>query len=475
MKKNNKKEKNCFKIIFQSTNARIFRSTLIGYFYEIAQKHKVILMLGEPDPETEKILGDKNLFPGLVNIIFFEQPFYGNIFNKNYKLSKISKEVIQKYKPDIVIAPNDIWPAEMYLLRFAKKAGALTIAVQEGFKADTAGERKLYFWSCLMNSHLKMPKFLPFSIRMFFVKLKKYFGHFFYYWILPLTVGEMPFLGKTSFVFWDDASGLRADYSLVFSERDYKSHLQDNINPQKLFIIGHPLEHKTTKEFFEKVYFSKNEHSSFVGSRRRNKEKENAKTLTIMWPEKKIGIRNDNYSLISEDETRESRIKIIKLISEKLPGWKIFIKPHPRVESISEIKKFLGEVPNNISITEPSEPADKYIEMSKVIVGVPPPSTTILTTLLQCPQKIILSLNLDNEFFGDDYKNFAGVEYIDNKEKLFEILTLINDNKYSQKNTLDEEYKQVLLCNEQVLPRNKNLKFSDTAELLNFLYNKQNA
>jgi len=435
-----KKDKTCLKVIFQSMNPLLFRATFIGYLYEIAQKHQVVLLAEEIDSCTKKILCDKNLFPGLEKIIFFESPFYGDILRKNYRLCQKSKRVVQDYKPDIVITPEDIWPMGLYLLRFAKKMGAITIAIQDGFRI--AGERKLYLWSCLMNSHIKMPRFLPFVIRLFLVKMKKYFGHFLYYWILPITAGEMPFPGKTSFVFWDTSPGLRdADYSAVFSKRDYDLSIKDGVSPEKLFVLGHPLEHKSAKRFFEEAYFSK------------NKSKENTKTLTIMWPSETIGFKKGNYSLISEDEIRKNRNRIILLISELLTGWKIIIKPHPDVKSVSEVKSFLGPIPNNVLIVEPSEPADKYIEMSQVIVGVPPPSTTLFTASWQSPEKIILSLDLNQEFLGDSYKDFDGIEYVDNEEKLIGVLNLIRDNKYYKKRSVSSDS-----------------DFSDTNELLEHVY-----
>lgn len=449
-----KKNDDCFKVLFQSMNPQLFRTTLIGYLYEIAQRHRVVLLTNEIDSHTKKILCDKNLFPGLEKIILFESAFNGDIFRKNYRLCKKLREAVIDYNPDIVIAHSDIWPADMYLLRFAKRVGAITVAIQTGFKV--AGERKLYLWSCLMNSYIKMPDFLPLSVRLFFVKIKKYLGHFFYYWILPLIAGEMPFPGKTSFVFWDEGSGLRdADYSAVFSKRDYDLCVKEGVNPEKLFVIGHPLEHKATKEFFEKTYFSQNREKPTQTRQRGGNEAggENSRTLTIMWPDEKIGFKKGDYSLISGKEIQENRKKIVKLISEKLVDWKIFIKPHPAVRNTSEIKEFLGQVPNNVSIIEPSEPADKYIEMSSVIVGVPPPSTTLFTASKQNPKKIILSLNLNNEFLGDVYKNFDGIEYIDNEKRLIATLNLIKDDKYYKKHGADS-----------------NSDFSDTDELLNYLY-----
>lgn len=432
------------KVLFQATNRSTFRATLIGYLYEISQKHQVVLFTEDVDSYTKKILADKNLFPGLEKVIFFDPPFYGDIFQKNYQLGKMSKKIIKDCKPDIVIAPEDIWPMSLYLLRFAKERGIVTLALQDGFRI--AESKKLYLWSCLTNSHLNMLDFLPLSLRMLLVKMKKYFGHFLYYWILPLTAGQMPFLGKTSFVFWDISPGKRdADYSAVFSERDCDLSLKDGVKREKLLILGHPLEHALPRNFFEKAYFSANQH------------KEVEKIATIMWPGENLEFSARDYSLISEKQVLESRVKIVRSIAEKLADWRIVIKPHPAIKDVTGIEKLLDGVPGNISVVEPSEPADKYIEMSKLIIGVPLPSTTLFTASLQHPGKIILSLNLNQAFLGDAYEKFSGgIEYIDKESEFIQTLELIRDNKYNKKPSTSSH-----------------ARFSGINELLDYLYAKR--
>lgn len=408
------------KVLFQATNRSTFRATLVGYLHEISQKHQVVLFTEDVDSWTKKILGDKNLFPGLGEIIFFTPPFYGDIFRKNYQLSKMSKKLIKDYKPDIVITPEDIWPMSLYLLKFAKKKGILTLALQDGFRI--AESKKLYLWSCLTNSNLRTPNFLPLYLRMLLVKMKKYFGHFLYYWILPLTAGQMPFLGKTSFVFWDISPGLRdADYSAVFSERDYDLSLKDGVRKEKLFVLGHPLEHALTRNFFGKAYFSANQH------------KEAEKIATIMWPDENLEFSAQDYSLISEKQVLQSRLKIVQLIAEKLSDWRIIIKPHPAVKDVTAIERLLYGISGNISVVEPAEPADKYIEMSKLIIGVPLPSTTLFTASLAHPRKIILSLNLNQAFLGNAYEKFSGIEYIDKESEFSQTLETIRNDKYNKK------------------------------------------
>ncbi|MDO8601085.1 MAG: hypothetical protein Q7R46_00205, partial [bacterium] len=91
------------------------------------------------------------------------------------------------------------------------------------------------------------------------------------------------------------------------------------------------------------------------------------------------------------------------------------------------------------------------------IAGFPPATSVIITALLQCPAKPIISLDLPpQEIFGDSYKNFDGVEHIDSEEKLVSVLELIRDDKY-QKHHKIEQIKE---------------GFQDTVEVLDYLLRK---
>ena len=67
---------------------------------------------------------------------------------------------------------------------------------------------------------------------------------------------------------------------------------------------------------------------------------------------------------------------------------------------------------------------------------MPPSSTTLFTASLQCPEKTILSLNLQDEFLGDYYKNFKNIEYINNWQKFIKVLKLIYNNQYHKNNRI---------------------------------------
>jgi len=408
--------------------------------YEIAQKYPVALLTEELDSETKKILSNKKFFPKLKEIIITAEPFEGKIFSKNFKLYKTIKMAVNKYKPTIVVSTDDTYPGSLYLMRLAKKEGAKTVAFQSGFQI--AEGNKLYLWSCFLNCYLKMPKFLPFFLKMFFVKLKKYLGHFFYYWIMPLTVGEKPFLGKTSLVFWKISAGLKeADYVGVFSERERALHIKDGIPFSKIFTLGHPLTHKKTKEFLERAYSL-------------DKSEIKERLVVIMWPNENISFNKKDFSLISKNEIQKIRNKIIKIISKELNNRKILIKPHPGYRKIEEVKKVLNNLPLNVRIIHPLEPADKYFKMGEIIIGFPPPSTALFTASLQYPEKVILYLDLNQEFLGGAYKNFNGIEYIDNEDDFIHKLKLIKEGKYK---------KEII--------NNQKLDFSDASEMLEVILN----
>ena len=438
------------RVLFYTSIPRSFRTTLIGYLYEISQVYPTILLSEKLDSETEKALLNKEFFPKLENIIPVQQ-FTGrkkNLFSKNIYFYKLAKKVVKEYKPDIVIAINDVYPFEMYLMRFSQKIKSLNIALQPSNVASSEVTEK---WVDLINAYLRFSNSLPLWLRLFIVKCRKYFGHFLYYWFLPITVGEKPFFGKSSYILRKGNSGMRdADYQIVFSKRDYDIYLKDGVPAEKLYILSHPLARKT-KEFFKKVYFNKFK-----------KYKGDTKVIRLMLPEDTVlGFKKENYSLISKKEREKEWIETVKSISQFLPEWKIYIKPHSDTKNFNQIKEKLESLSKNIEVVNSQEPADKYIEMADAIIGLPlSSSTTLFTASLQCPEKPILSLDFHQEILGDYYKDFEGIEYIDSEKNFINILKLIRDNKYKKK--------QGELKKEELREK----EFLNTVELLEYLFQK---
>jgi len=448
MEKNNSHPK----ILLYTGNPRAFRTTSIGYLYEIAAKYPVFVVSEKLDSETEGILQDKKLFPGVEEIIPISQ-FTGermSLFSKNKYLYRLAGNIIKQYRPDIIISPSDTHSLfELYLMRFAKRKNILKITIQVDNIGDTEESAERID---LTNSYLKFPSFLPFWLRFFLVKCRKYFGHFLYYWIFPIMVGEKPFFGKSSHILRKGISGMRdADYQIAFSERDYNVYFKNGVPDEKLYILAHPLSLQNTA-IFEK----------FQKADQGEKNKKDAKVISLILPNiLEFGFRKADHSLITYKEREEVWNKIIKSIQKILPGYQIYVKPHPAIENIDHLRKILEQSSKNIKIADPQEPADKYIEISDIIIGLPlSVSTVLFTASLQCPEKPILSLDFFQEMIGDNYKNFDGIEYIDNEGNFIETLTLIRDNQFQKKYQKNTEEKAI----------EKSKKFSNAVEMLERLF-----
>jgi len=439
------------KVLFYTSNSRLFRSTLIGYLYEISQVYPVILLSEKLDSQTEEIIRNKKLFPKLEKIV----PTYQragekmNLFTRHKYFSKLAKDIIQHYKPDIVITTGNNF-FEVYLRRFASRINAVNIYFVEFLFAQT---KQAIIEYILRIAYLKAPRFLPQWGKILFSKFRRHLGHFLCFWILPPLNGQRPFVKEPSFVLAADNSRSGGiDYFFVFSRKDYDILIKDGVPAEKIYILVHPLARGIkARRFFKKIY----------SSNPLNKNKIYTKILTVMWPPEPIGFKRDSYSLISKEGLLKSRTEIITLITKILKEWKIFIKPHPLTENVSELIQTFKSISNQIEVVKPAESTDEYIEKSDAILGLSPASTTLFTASLQCPEKPILSLDLQCEFCGDSYKNFNGVEYINNEERFIHILRLIRDNKYQKKYQKNKEGK--------LGPR----EFSNTIELLKYLFNKK--
>jgi len=423
------------RVLFATGLPNFFRGLYIANLYEIAKVYPVVLLAEELDSETEKILQNKELFPKLEKVIPYRE-FTGqkNIFSGHGDRCKLAKKVIEQYKPDILIA-GDMSLFPLYLARFARKIKPiLHVAIQGGILVKSSDVR---LRSLLVSAHLKIPSFLPLPIRLFFTKCKRCIADFLYYWTLPLTVMQLPFKGKSSFISMKGSPCLRScDYFLLRSRRDCDLVVrEDGVPFEKLYIVGHPLLRKETREFFEKTLFLNSA----------KEDKNNQKIATLLYSGEAIGFDRKSHFLISKEKIREMSMEIIRLAAQTLKGWQIFIKPHPLTENIDEVKEDFESISQNIKVTQPAEPIDRYIEISDVIIGPAPSSTVLYTAALQCPEKIILSLDFYQELLGDTYKDTDGIEYIDNKEKFINILREIRDGAFSKKR---QEIKSKLEPNE---------------------------
>lgn len=408
------------KVLFYTSIPWSFRTTLIGYLYEICQEYPTVLLAEELPPDVKKILEDKSLFPNLNKVIPVNQ--YTGLeesrIKKYRRLRALARKVVSDYHPWLVITANDLYPFEMHLFRYAKRGNATTICIQPGGTIDPATVK---LWIDLTNAHLKFPSFIPLRLRLFLARNRKHFGYFLYHWLLPILGGEAPFPGKASYILETTTTGMReADYQVVLSKHDYDIHRKSGVPKEKLIIIDHPIT-RGTKKIFD------------ILLQRHIKPNEKKKNIaTLMLPsEIPIGFRRRNLSLISRKEYEKRWIEIVKLVSESLPGWEIYVKPHPMSENIDGLRDELMKISEKITVVSPRESAERYIEIADVVLGLPPSaSTTLFVASIQNPNLPIISLDPDEELIGDFYKDSPRVDYVSSNKELLDKLSQIKNNTY---------------------------------------------
>ncbi len=416
------------KVAFYTSTPRAFRTTLLGHLYEICQKYPTTLLSERLDRETEKILQDKQLFPCLEKIIAVRQ-FTGektNIFLQNSRLAKQAGLLMEKLNPKIVISGSDYTSLfELYLFRAAKKAGALTLAIEPSL--PLAETKTVQRWIELTLIYTKFPKILPILLRKASVRIRKYLGHFFIYWVLPMSMGQKPFRGKSSYILRSGNSGMRdADFQAVLSKKDYELYRKSGVPEEKLFILEHPFFSQSTSRVFDKLY---------AASDNRPIKQGDYPSVSVMLPnEIVVGFRKQSYQVIPRRDKEKEWQELILIIANSLPGWTIYIKPHPDGINLADLKAKLRAVSEKIVVLDPQSPAELYTKISDAVIGLPPPaSTTLFTALVQSPKKPVLAVDTERDMIGDYYKDFDGVEYITNKEDFIQILELIRDGKYIKK------------------------------------------
>lgn len=425
----------------------IFRTTGIGNLYEIANHFPVVLLSEKLDEETEKALRNKKWFPYLEEIIPVEQ-FGGekrSMFQKNKYLAKLAKEAVLRHRPAMVISITDTYPFDMYLMREAKKIGAKTVCLQSALHAVSLQE--VPYFVDRINALSLFPDYLPLFLKLGLVKIRKLAGYALYNFILPLAAGRMPFLGTGVSLY--SPSGFKADYHIAYSKDDCELNLREGLSSNKIFILKHPLARSFSRKIFEAAYFSKI---------RRKKTK--GKTLTILFPSEMIGFRKKNRSIIGKEESKRNILRILSLVALMMKKWKILVKVHPTTRLSDEEKKEIQSISKDIVISSSSDPMDRFIETSDMIVGTDEPSTAIFTAVLQCPEKPILAIDLFGRIHGCYYEGLLGVEYIDNREKLVRVLSLVKNNKYRKKAVKKEPFSKS--------------EFKSAVDMIDSLLKKQN-
>lgn len=407
-------------ILFYTNTARAFRTTLIGYLYEVSQSYRVILLSEQLDQQTLTVVNDKSLFPGLEQIIQVDQYTLQreSLFRKNIRLVGLAKCAITTFTPNIVIASSDIHSQfEMYLIRRAKKFNILCITIQDTLSFDI---KDIAIWKEMQSVKTRTPDKLPMAVRIAITKIRKYLAFFLCHYLLPLSVAEMPFWGRYSFQLSNAYSGiLNTDYQIVFDAAQLKLYQDGGVPARKLIVLAHPLKRKSRK-IFEIAYFN---HEKVVSCP--------SKSVLILLPFERTGVMKNGSSIINQKNRDRLILQIVTMICAKLPDWQIYIKPHPLHIRNDDIKSKIAVVSQEIIVINPSDPVESYIGMVDVIIDLPrSASTALFFASMQSQDKPILSLDLDHELLGDSFKYFRGVEYVDSMEQLSTIIEQIRNSHY---------------------------------------------
>lgn len=269
----------------------------------------------------------------------------------------------KNYRPDVVIAPSDFHSLfEMQLMRWAKKIGAKTIAIQ----CSLYDRAKVISDFVDRENAQRMP--------MWLVKIRKHLGHLWVYWVKPLLNFEKPFWGKSSYILHTGQSGMRdADYQIVWNKHQYDILLKDGVPKEKLEIMP-PL-----------IYFKDNE--------------KREKAITILVPNE-FSVGNKHW-------------ECWKQVVHLLGNYILYVKQHPDGKYSPYLKNFPPPLIN------PKEPAERYIAKSDLVIGLPLALSTSLYIASLMGKKVI-AFDPFHEPRGDFFKGWKGINYIDNYADLIQ-------------------------------------------------------
>ena len=406
------------KIIFYGNTLRAFRTTLIWYLYELCQENECCLVINDIDEQTNLFLDNKAYFPGLIKIIVrnCDLSFEKNIIIHNRELNKFAKELIYNFDANVVICSSD-WHSlfEMYLLRFAKRKNLVRITLQDTLGDDVATIKKYYH---LLNKNKYNGSNLLLPLSNFLIKSKSIIKHITVYWIFPLLNLELPFYGLSSYILLYGNSGIRDTNLHIIFKENYINFINSGVPDNKLRINDHPIKRinrNIADDYFKKIYPT----GLFD-----NKEQ----TIIILLGNIDIGFRMDNFNLIDERRKRDERIRLIETIANILPNYNIIIKAHPNCIHIDDYK---FENNDRITFINKNECVESIIFYSRIVIDLPIAySTATYFASLLYPEKIVLAIDTLNEYCGDYFKHYSGIEYIDTFEKFVDCLTEISNNTY---------------------------------------------
>jgi len=383
---------------------------LIGYLHQVCLHWRVVLLTEELDEETERLLADPTLFPGIVGRIRINQ-YDGageGLMARNRRMSRLAREIVDTWRPSVVFASGgDLF--EHYLRRYAKQAcGAINISCS-GVSLMRHMRDSILLYN-LHSAETRFPAWLPRSVRRAFARAWRQIAQFVYYVVVPLTAGQRPFLGVNGIYQIDETRFGNMDIAIVFTRDNQEMLMRDGAPTGRVLVVPYPIKPGAADPIWRAL--------SIYPSTSRYWPKVLTSFFLI---QRNFAFRRDNYTLIPDNPLYASRVSVIKALLAMLPGWEIRIKPHPMSAAspiYEDIRRTITALSNRIVWVPPDDPADRHIAASGAVVCFPPASTTIFSAITQRPGIPALMVDINRELMGDGCLGLHGVVTIDSLREL---------------------------------------------------------
>lgn len=408
-------------ILFYTNIQRTFRTTLIGYLYQLCRRYRVVLLAENLDNDTQRLLSNRSLFPGLIAQVWIGQYDTASegLIAKHRRLSRLAREIVEEWQPGAVFAAGvDLF--ECYLRRHAKQAcDALIIGCIGLLPVREAGEALLFL--NLHSAESCFPGWLPSNLRLLLAQARRWLAQFIYYVIAPMAVGMRPFLGLNGIFRLDYTRLTDVDCSFVFTHTNKDMLLAAGAPREKLVVIPHPMKPGAADEVWQAYGINR-----WLRQQRADPRQRVATCLLDI--ECQWGFRRDDLLPIPDEVLYASRAQVIEVIVATLPGWEIRIKPHPMSGASPlylQVRRSIENISPSIVWLSPSDNVDRHIVESKVVIGFPPASTAIYSAIMLCPGIPVIVVDINRELRGDAYVGMRGVMTVETWQELEATLAAI--------------------------------------------------
>lgn len=418
-------------LLFYTDIRRTFRTSLIGYLYQACRTHRVVLLCEDLDPETDRLLEDRSLFPGLVQRVHVGQydPVWESMLARHRRLSRLAGLLVRRWRPKTVFAAG-INIFEHYLRRYAKQVcGSSTVGCLGLLLVQYPREVPLLL--DLNAAETRLPSWLPRVLRLLAARTRRQFAQGIYYVLFPLLVGQRPFLGVNGIYRLDYTRMQGLDVSFVFTRHNQAMMLRAGVPPDRVRVVPHPL--KPGKA--DAVWRGYGMNLGLPGPRPRV-------VTCFLDIEPSWGFSADRWRPIANEDLFASRIQVIETILRALPDWQVRIKPHPMSESsplYETVESRIRALSPRVVWVPPTDPADRHIGQSGAIIGFPPASTAIFTAIMQNTGIPAMQVDINHELRGDAYLGMPGVVTVTSLQGLETSLDELRSGHWSEGAYLHDE------------------------------------